>query len=384
MRLNCVIIFASIVLFTFESCNKNANDELSHHSHEHNHGHGHNDGEEESKEGIIELSPAVADRFDVRIEKAAMQRISAVVKTGAVVENATEGMAVVSTPTAGILTFSRGIELGSHVNPGSVIATVSAQGVSGGDVNKVAKIELESAKAEFERIDNLYADRLVTLSQYNSAKAAYERAKASYSASAESGRVKSPVSGTIINLDVKSGQYVEAGMPVASVAASDRLIVRANVPTKSYRSIASARDARVILPSGGSILLSEIDGKRLDLNSSAASHAGYVPVTFSVDNDGSLFPGESVELYILGPAERETLAVPLTALTEQQGSFYVFEQLDEDCYRKLPVKTGISDGRYIEIIDGLKGDESIVSQGVAALRLAETSGAVPEGHSHSH
>ena len=36
------------------------------------------------------------------------------------------------------------------------------------------------------------------------------------------------------------------------------------------------------------------------------------------------------------------------------------------------------------IASGLKGGERVVTRGVTAVRLAETSGVVPEGHSHNH
>ena len=397
MKLRFLIMLAATFFLTLGSCAKKDNDELAHHHHDHDHDHGpshehsgHNhdsgDTKEEDEEGdVITLSPATAELFRLATEKAMPRPFSAVVKAGGSVEISAEGDAVVSAPTSGIVTIASGLNLGSEVKAGAVIATIKSDGITGGDVNKIAKVELDAAKAEFERVESLYADRLVTLSEYNSARAAYERAKAAFSAPASAGRASSPISGVVTSFDARTGQYVEAGAPIVSVSASSRLIVRVEVPVRSYRAIATARDARVVFPAGGgSILLSELDGKRLDLNSSAASAGGYVPVTFSVRNDGTLIPGQAVEVYILGPAVREALAVPKSALSEQQGTFFVFEQLDEDCYRKLPVTVGANDGEYVEITYGLSGGENIVSAGVTAVRLAQTAGAVPEGHTHSH
>lgn len=370
-------------------CAKKETDEFSHHhDHEHeHHGHEHHGNvhdEEGEEDGTITLSPAVAERFGLKVAKAEPHEFNSVVKAGGVVETSTEGSGVVAAPTAGIITLAGGIEAGRSVAKGAVVATVKADGLSGGDANRLAKVELDAAQADFDRLEALYADRLVTLSEYSAARAALERAKAAYSTQAASGRAASPITGVILEIMAPSGSFVNVGDPIARIAAADRLIVKAQVPINSFRSVASAKDARLILDDGRQCLLSSIGGRRIDSPSPAGSAGGYVPVSFSVINDGTLIPGQSVELYIIGESSGHSMAVPAKAIVEKQGAFFVYEQLDEDCYRIIPVETGKSDGEFIEITSGLNGGENIVIEGVTAVRLAETSGTVPEGHSHSH
>ena len=78
------------------------------------------------------------------------------------------------------------------------------------------------------------------------------------------------------------------------------------------------------------------------------------------------------------------MSVPSTSLSEQQGQLFVFVQLDEDCFRKVPVQVGQSNGTDVEILSGLHEGERVVTEGTTFVRLAETSGVVPEGHSHTH
>lgn len=384
-------MLGAAVLFATTSCGHKEADELGHHhhhEHHHDHGHGSHDSDAATHEGddVITLSPDVAERFGVVTDTADVRPFGGVVKAGGQILPSADGAAVISATTSGILTLNQGINVGSSVKAGAAIGSVKADVVSGGDANRAAKAELDAAKAEWERIDRLYADRLVTLAQYNTAKAAYERAKAAYSAPAAAGRAISPISGVITSLEAQSGQYVATGAPIATIAASGRLTLRVDVPAKSYAAVASAADARVSLPySGATVLLSSLDGRRVsDTDALAAAGGGYVPVTFSLRNDGSLIPGSAVEVYLLGAGSRRALTVPVSAVTEQQGSYFVFVRLDEDCYRKLPVEVGQSDGQDIEILSGLKGGENVVTQGVTAVKLAQASGNVPEGHSHSH
>lgn len=360
------------------------------HEHEgHDHGHEHEGHEKESHahgSDDIVLSPEVAARFGVATDTALIGQFGHVVKAGGIVTAAAEGSAVVSAPTSGIIRIAGGINTGSNVRSGQIIGLVRADGISGGDTNRAAKVELDAAKAELDRLESLYADRLVTVSQLNAAKAAYERAKAAYSASAAGGAATSPIAGVITALNVQTGQYVATGDPIATVASSDRLTLRAEVPFKLYRQAADATDARIVIPySGMTYTLSQLDGRRTASdNQSAAAAGGYVPVTFTLRNDGTIIPGSAVEVYLMASGTRQCITVPVAALTEQQGAFFVYEKLHDDCYRKVAVTTGTSDGERVEITSGLHGGENIVCSGVTAVKLAGASGAVPAGHSHSH
>lgn len=405
MKIHYICLLAALAAMS-TGCHKETNELAHHHHHSHeaheeHEGHDHDhEGEDHDHEGhehehehegeeheadVIVLNPAVADRMGVATDTSAMRPFGQVVKVSGQILPAAEGNGVVSAPTSGILTFTNNINVGSEVRAGQTIATVKADGVSGGDANRAAKVELDAAKAEFDRVDALYKDRLVTLAQYNAAKAALERAKAAFSAPAASGRVSAPISGIVTSLDAQTGQFVETGSPVATIASATRLTLRADVPFKAYKSVASANDARIVAPSTGvTVLASELGGHRMAQNSSAGGSAGYVPVTFTIKNDGRLIPGEAVEVYLMADGSRQALTVPASAIVEQQGDFFVFVRLDEDCYRKMPIRVGASNGSEVEILSGLNGGEAVVSHGVTAIKLAQSSGNVPEGHSHSH
>ena len=59
-------------------------------------------------------------------------------------------------------------------------------------------------------------------------------------------------------------------------------------------------------------------------------------------------------------------------------------KLDEECYEKRLVTIGNSNGDEIEILSGLTRKDEVVTKGAIIVKLAESSGAVPEGHSHNH
>lgn len=75
--------------------------------------------------------------------------------------------------------------------------------------------------------------------------------------------------------------------------------------------------------------------------------------------------------------------MPEAALTESQGVYYVYVNLDEEGYRRQEVKVGQTDGERVEIISGLKSGDRVVTRGAMQVRLAASSSSIP-GHSHEH
>lgn len=404
-----IIALSAAVCLYFSACKSdNGKDELAHHhhhehaaddhdhhhdhdhegddEHDHEHEHGHAEKDHKHAAGEITLEPEMAERFGVTTEKVAPSSFSDAIKVSGEILSSPTDAAIIASPSSGILSFRNGIVAGSIVKAGTTIAQVSASGVTGGDQNLAAKASFEAAKRELDRLRPLYEERLVTASEYNAALRAYEEAKAGYSTAATAGNITSPISGVITSIDANQGQYVDVGAPIATVSASTRLTLRADVPQRYYNRIGAINDALVALPySDTSILLSEIGGKRITATDALASTApGYIPVYFSFDNDGSFIPGASADIYLRSADSADLISVPLTALSEQQGQFYVFVRLGDECYRKQLVTTGRNNGSRIEIKSGLNPGDDVVVTGTTTVRIAESSGTVPEGHSHNH
>lgn len=399
-----VALSAAVCLY-FSGCKAKDNEELGHHhhhthqheshnhehehDHEHEHEHSGSDEAEHHEEGSddeITLSPSIAERFGVETETVKNAPFADALKVSGEILPAPTDAAVIVAPTAGILNFTKGVDRGAKVSAGTKIAQISATGISGGDQNLAARATLEAAKRELDRLTPLYNERLVTASEYNATLRAYEEAKAGYSTAAQTGSITSPISGTIVSIDAARGQYVEVGTPVATVSSTARLTLRADVPQRYYNRIAGFKDALVKMPySDQTVMLGQLNGSRTSAGTNIATPTpGYIPVYFSFDNDGSFVPGTNADVYLQSADDNDIISVPLSALSEQQGLYYVFIRLDDECYRKVPVKTGRNNGSRIEILSGLNPGEEVVVKGTTTVRIAESSGAVPEGHSHNH
>ena len=378
------------------TCNHDHGSHAGHnHSHEgHNHSHeGHNhdteatENEEDSHEGEeITLHAHQAEEFGVSVDTITAADFAQVVKVSGQIESATTSRSVVSATASGIVRFAGNITEGKKVAAGAVIASISANGISGGDANAAARAALDAAKRELDRITPLHKDGIVSTKDYNAALQAYEAAKAAYSGTPSGGSATASTAGVITSLLVRQGEYVSVGQPIAIVSGNSSLTLRADLPEKYYNFLPTVSSANFRAAYTADIVcLKDLNGKLLSSAGAVGDNQrGYLPVYFSFENNGKVVPGSFAEVYLIGAKRSGVLAVPVAAVSEQQGQHFVYVRLDADCYKKCPVILGGNDGDRVEIVSGIKSGDVVVTRGMTFVKLAETSGVVPEGHSHSH
>lgn len=371
--MNKLYLFSCIAATLLYSCSHNH--ETAHNSENEQHNHG---------EDEIVLHAHDAEKFGIRTIKVTTDSFNEVIPASGQILNSPSGIASIVAPKTGQINFVPGIVQGCSIRQGQSIGTISAAGVSGGDADKSAKARLDLAKRELDRLTPLLADGIITKRDYNAAKAEYEQAKAEYSPAAASGVAISPISGSLTEMLVKTGDFVTAGQPVATVSSDSELTLEIQVPVRLYPSLASVEDANLRLTGSNRwISTQELCGK-FKGKAPQSNNSGYVSLFFTLGNTGDIMPGSFVDVMLKGAPRSGVMLVPSDAVTEQQGAKFVYAKVGEDGYEKVPVTIGQTDGKSVEILSGLTPGMEIVSEGVTFVRLAETSGNVPEGHSHNH
>lgn len=364
-------------------------DHHEHHEHD-SHGHevhDHHDHGEATFGGEIVLEPEVAKSFGVETEVIEPSAFHQVVRATGSIMTLNSRNGIVAAPKAGTVTLTKVAEPGTKVSAGTVLAVIDSRGVSGGSSDAADKAALEQARREFERIQKLYSEQLATISELTAAQGALNAAEARFSPKALGGNATSPVSGIVTSVDVVSGQFVEVGQPIATVASAADLQLRIDIPQKDFTSISGLNNAIIKLPyATEAIDLAEIGGKRIasDAIPAQGSNGAYIPVYFQVPNHGSLVPGTAFTAFLTGSERQGVITVPAEAIIEQQGDYFIFEKIDEHGYRKLRVTPGTSDGKRVEITSGLNPGTEVVTKGATTVRLAEASAVIPEGHTHNH
>ena len=389
MKTNYLAIFAALAMMpALFACGGGSahNHEHDAHDHEHEHAEGnHNHNEHDHAEGEIEFSHEQAERFGVKTTKVAPTDFSDVLTVSGRIEPAQGDQVTVVARSSGIIRLSRNAVVGSLVNQGGAIGFISAQNIVGGDENESARITYETARRELERITPLYKDKIVTQKEYNAAKEAYEKASIAYSShSAAGSTAASHIAGTITSLLVADGDYVSTGAPIAVVSKNTRLILRADLPERYANMLPQFTSAMFKTSYSPTVFnLNELHGRRVSAATATSATPGYLPVAFEFVNDGKVVPGSFAEVHLLSSTKHNCITAPVEAITEEQGNFFVYLRVGEDCYVKSHVALGMNNGKDVEVLSGLKEGDELVTAGALMIKMASNAGAVP-AHDHNH
>ena len=370
------------------SAHSHAGHDHSAHSHE-GHNHSHAEAEHKHNENEINFPADQAARTDFKVEEIQPSTFNHVIPCTARILAAQGDEATIVAPISGVVSFGgKRLSTGAQVSRGLSLFTISSRDLASGSQEDKIAAEYRRAEAEYNRLKQLVEDQIVARSEFEAAESAYLKAKAEYDAvaarSSEKGsNVGAPIAGYITSLSIGEGDFVEMGQPLATISQNRRLQLRADLPQRYYRELRTLKTANIVDPATGeSYRLADCGGRLLSVGRIADSGSTLIPVTFEFDNRNDLPQGAIVEAYLIGAPIAETLVVPVTAVTEAQGLYYVYVQLDADCYERREVALGASDGERVQLLSGIEAGDRVVTRGAVNVKMAAASGAIPHSHQH--
>ncbi|MBQ0056830.1 MAG: efflux RND transporter periplasmic adaptor subunit [Bacteroidales bacterium] len=311
-----------------------------------------------------------------------------IVTSGKLLAASCDETTIVAT-VSGIVTHAQHISEGMDISQGTVLYHIASASLQDGDQSERARISYLAAKREYDRALPLVEDKIISEKDFSIIRTDYETARLAYEAigreTTDKGvSVKAPMSGYMKQCMVKDGDYVQVGDPILVLTRNQHLYLRAEVPVRYYSQLGNIRSAKFRTQFSDKIFdLEQRHGTLLSSGKSAVSTSSYVPVTFQLDNHGDIVPGAYAEVFLIAGERSDVISLPQTALTEEQGIYYIYIQEDEHAYHKQEVTLGATDGENTEITSGLNGGERVVTRGAISVKLAGTSKAIP-GHTHSH
>lgn len=337
----------------------------------------------------IILPKAKADAAGVKVSTITPAPFQQVIKTSGQVLAAQGDESVAVATVAGVVSFRGKVTEGMSVGRGTPLITISSHNIADGDPVQRARIAYEVSKKEYERMKSLVKNKIVSDKDFAQAEQNYENARLSYEAlaknhSAIGQNITAPIAGYVKSILVNEGDYVTIGQPLVSVTQNRRLFLRAEVSEKYYPYLRTISSANFQTPYNNKVYeLQALNGKLLSFGKTAGDNSFYVPVTFEFDNKGEVIPGSFVEVFLLSSPMENVISLPRTALTEEQGIYFVYLQLDEEGYKKQEVTVGADNGKNVQILSGVKAGDRVVTEGAYQVRLASASNAIP-AHSHEH
>lgn len=336
----------------------------------------------------IIISSEKAKAMELATETVKSRPFCGIIPVGGKIIEASGDETTLVASTSGVVDFSRQLTDGTRLSKGSPVMAITASHLQGGSPAGNAKIAYDAARKDYERAAKMIKDNIISKKEFNAIKAQYESARNAYTATPDNGSggvtIVAPISGYVKACNVKDGDYVSVGQPLLSITQNRRLYLRADLPQRYYESLGSISSAK-FKPSYSDRVydISQLNGKLVATGKSSTSTPGYIPVTFVFNNTGGIVPGAYTDIWLLTAADRQALTLPLTAITEEQGSHFVYIKTDATCYKKQEVRVGDSDGSRIEITSGIKEGDKVVTKGTVNVKLAAASTAIP-AHTHNH
>ena len=314
------------------------------------------------------------------------------------------GAADVVAPIDGRLTRVVEVALGASVSRGQELARLLPPPSAPADLPQLqrARAEAQTALALATR-DRERAERLTTAGaaparRLDEARSAEEQAKArltaaeaslaQYNAARTGGAtdaeglfiVRAPVSGVIAQRDAATGANVTAGSVLFRVVDAAQVHIVGQVPEAQAARARLAQAAEIEiagqadrLPAGRLVSV----GKVLDPRSRT------LPITFAFENRTIGLPvGQAAFLHLLLEATQARPVVAATAIVDDAGRPIVFVQREGETFERRPVTLGLRSGDVVQITEGLKPGERVVTKGAylgASPRCQRRS-----GHGHVH
>jgi RND family efflux transporter MFP subunit len=328
-------------------------------------------------------------------------------------------MASVNAPIAGRLYPAEGKALpviGDTVAAGQTLALlhpsfseIGARMVESDAAVVRARLALEQADLAFKRMDQLGKAEARTQREVQEAEFALKTAQANHTAAlalqgtyrnATAGlgaktntgqpvlELKAPIAGTVVSqASAAVGEYVSAERSLFTLLDARTVFLQAQVPEAAARRLSAPKDASYELPAlRGTFhpILADGRGRLVTAGLLVDAQTRTLPLVYELPNpDGQLRVGESLTLYVETAAATNTLAVPDSAIVEEDGQFIAFVQLAGETFEKRTLAIGIRDGNWVQVKDGLAEGERVVTKGAYAIRLASVSATIP-AHGHAH
>lgn len=336
---------------------------------------------------------ACGKKTEVKYESSTVskQNISTSITATGTIEPVTE--VEVGTQVSGIIDKIY-VDYNSVVKKGQLIAELDKTNLlselsSAKSNMESAKSKMEYQKSNYNRYKELYSKGLVSADDYENAKLSYKQASEEYAIQKESvskaqtnlgyAIITSPIDGIVLSKEVEEGQTVAAAMetPTLFIIAQDLTDMQV-IADVDEADIGGVKEGQRVTFTVDAFPDDLFEGKVTQVRQEATEESNVVTyeVVISAPNDDlKLKPGLTANVTIFTNERDGVLAVPSKALrfapnenllaegesiTDCEGKDKVWMREGSN-FKAVPVKIGVTNGTYTEIISGLKEGDAVLT-----------------------
>ena len=245
-------------------------------------------------------------------------------------------------------------------------------GISKKDL-EVSQLELTTAEDELRLQEQTIALRSHSLNPNDRALAAARTAQAqqrvaNLDAQLGYATIRSPITGIVTDQFQYEGEFASAGAKLVTIADTSTVIVKAPFADSAVAQLKTG-DAATVVPTDTSA--EEMHGQVTLLSRSSDPTNRTVEVWVTLGNgEGKLRANGAAQVTVFANSKDDAIVVPASAVTLEasnadEGTVMVVD--DQNVAHETKVTIGIRTSDKFEIVEGLKGGETVVVEGNYAL-----------------
>ncbi len=217
------------------------------------------------------------------------------------------------------------------------------------------KLAYENALASFERVQKYFDTGGLSRQEFDNAKTSFKVAEANWNSIRQAIQVKAPISGVITRINFRETDNVKKDDELFTIARIDKVKARVWASDKNINDIENGQHATAEW--NGHV----IEGKvvQVDMSMNQERKAFAVDVVF--DNSRNLIrTGVTANITVEVDRRENSIIIDRKNIITENDSQFVYLNRNGVAKRQ-PIKTGMTNGTDVEVIDGLHdGDELIV------------------------
>lgn len=259
------------------------------------------------------------------------------------------------------------VKVGDEVRKGQVLAETDNQTIMQG--MQELQTQLDLATTLYQKQKNLWDQKIGTEMQYLQAKTqkeALERRMATMREQLDMSRIKSPIDGTVDEVDIKVGQMTAPGMPAIRVVNFEHMKVVGEVPEAYAGRVKRDNEVTVIFPDANDTIKTKV--------AFAARVINPLNRTFRVevllDDKKTYSPNMITILKISDYVNEKAIVVPVSIIQKTEAGDFVFVAKDGKAVRKKVTYQRVYNGRA-EVTSGLTVDDKLIISGYQDLDEGE-------------
>lgn len=252
------------------------------------------------------------------------------------------------------------VKVGEEVSKGQILAETDANTIL--QQMSDLQINLDLSKQVLEKQENLWSQKIGTEIQYLQAKATKESLEKKMSTLQEQLRmtkIVSPINGTVDGVNIKIGQVVAPGLPAISVINFSNLKVKADVAESYASRIKNGDEVQILFPDTKDSVTSKVHYASRAINALTRTFS----VEVLLDNNKEYHPNMVAKLKINDyQSAKPQITLPVKFIQRGTEESYVFVSENGIVVKKV-IKTGREYNGLLEVIDGLKEGDLLITGG---------------------